>query len=519
MNIQQILQNFDPDSTAVQYMKTLEEKYHNLELTVFMEKMQEMKWPMWTDRAWSKKRFELCGPRIPKEMAMQVAADYNWPNVGDSFGPLCCYNAKHHAPNNYGAFHLDGKVGLYGTTWDAYDIGYTALDAALNLISNYPQIEFAVFFAGGCLAKTAGEEKEARKEFEIRIWDAEYGFRYDPRKKQLDILEGRSAWRAVRAYQALYTKKERELFFPWASQEYYDQNPEGKTALLEFAEFEKTCTSKRTGTLAEMPLQEYRKIVMSGYEETKEDYPPSMEDFCIQCDGLELTVFTEDPEYMKFSWLSSTGCARRPYFEMCGPKIPRQKAMQMAHDYQWSKCQTLDFGLMACYNDNHHFPDNYGLFKLNGNIGLNGICWKWNRYLEVVCAILYMIRNYPDFEFAVAISDWDEVPPETYWYPDFDKPIRLATWEYHLQPKDVDFGFAYSPSQNILKILGPQSAWEAVKQYQKEYTQEEQKLFDPDESSYYYEENPEGKAELEEFIEYERKSHAESEKANEFGQT
>lgn len=512
MNIQQVLQDFAPQSREVEYMKTLEEKYQHLEVTVFMEKPQELNWPMWINGSSHKISFELCGPRIPKEMAMQMAAEYNWPNIGNSFGPICCYNTKHHTPNNYGAFHLDGKVGLYGSTWCKCS-GYEALDAILNMISNYPLIEFAVFFADTYRVKTVQEEKEPQQEFQIRIWDSAYGFRYDPRTKKLAILEGRSAWKAVRAYQALYTKEERQLFFPWASQEYYAKDPAGKSALLEFAALEKNCVSKQNRAVAEMPLQKYRQIVMSGSEDER---PYFWEDFCDMCDGLELTVFAEDPEYMQFSWLRSSSCFRRPYFEMCGPKICSQKAMQMALDYQWNDSEALTFGLMACYNDPYHLPNNYGLFKLNGNIGLNGICWKWNDYIEVLCAILYMIKNYPDFEFAVAISEWDEISPMKFYDFDFPRRKKWYTWEYDLRPADVDLGFAYKPSQKLLKILGPQSAWEAVKGYQAEYTPEERRLFDPDESSRYYAENPKGKAELAEFTEYTRKSRAEKKRSSEF---
>lgn len=497
MNIRDFFEMLRKKEPEFQNIEELQQEYQDLDLTVFMEKPQRFSKEMWLFNSPGKNLFEMCGPRISKELAMQMAAEYNWPNTEKSFGPICCYNTGLHTPDNYGVFHLDGKVGLYGSTWKK-SASHEKLDAILNLIKNYPSFEFAVFFV-------RSYRNKPKKEFEIRIQDTEYGFRYDPHKKQLDILEGRSAWKAVRRYQALYTKEERKLFFPEESQAYYEKDAQGKALLLEFAEFEKNHPKSQEGVRVEMSLQQYKESIMTGHEEERSGF--FWQDLCEVSEGLELTIFAEDPAYVQFCWLQKSSFVRRPYFEMCGPKISKEKAMEMALAYQWGASEHFNFGLMSCYNEEHHIPDNYGLFKLNGNIGLNGICWKWNHNIEVLCAVLDMAKNYPDFEFAVAISKWNEAPPEAW-----DVCEYWSTWDYNLQPEDVEVGFAYDPAQKLVKILGPQSAWKTVKRYQAEYTEQERRLFDPDESSRYYSEDPQGKAELAEYVEYSEKNRSKKQK-------
>lgn len=253
---------------------------------------------------------------------------------------------------------------------------------------------------------------------------------------------------------------------------------------------------RKTNMKETMSLQQYKQKVIDGNEDQESEW--FWKDLCELCEGLELQIFIEKWEYTTLDWLRETMFVRRPYFEMCGPKISKQKAIEMALDYQWRESEHNDFGLMACYNDSSHIPNNYGLFKLNGNIGLNGICWKWNKNIEVLCANLDMIKSYPEFEFAVAISHWDEVL--------LNRREDADTWDGDLQPEDVAVGFAYDPAKKLLKILGPKSAWETVKQYQAKYTVQERRLFDPDESAQYYAEDPQGRAELAEYIEYANKN-------------
>lgn len=266
--------------------------------------------------------------------------------------------------------------------------------------------------------------------------------------------------------------------------------------MAEFIKFEKGYTPKQSIETTVMSVERYKNVLLGGkglsYLEG-EIYE--------LCQDLDLTVFPEEPIYLCYEWLNRTSTVRRPYFEMCGPRISKEKAMEMALDYQSGNHYKI--GSMSYYNNALY---NFSLFKLNGAIGLNGICWKWNSNVEVLCAILDMIKSYPEFAFAVAISGWDEMPPEKFYSLSSPDHEPFNTLDYHLEPDDVEIGFSYDPVNRRLKILNSRSAWEEVKRYQAQYTEEERRLFDPDVSTQYYTENPRGQKELAEYIEYEKKN-------------
>lgn len=212
---------------------------------------------------------------------------------------------------------------------------------------------------------------------------------------------------------------------------------------------------------------------------------------------LDLEIVAEREEYKTWDWLHDGPEARRPYFEMCGPKIEKEEAMKMAADYQWATTDHNTMGLMACYNTPCHFPNNYGVFRLNGDIGLNGISWKWNLNFEVLGALLEMICDYPEFEFAVLFTNWDETPGANWKIGIYGS--REIVRE---QEKDVYVGFWYEPHKKLLRILGPRSALKAVRNYQKQYTPQRRALFEPEQSEMYYAADRKAQKDLTEFAIY-----------------
>ncbi len=188
--------------------------------------------------------------------------------------------------------------------------------------------------------------------------------------------------------------------------------------------------------------------------------------------------------------------------------------MEMAYDYQCGKTELAAFGTLACYDAEEPFPNYYGLFQLDGLIGLNGVCDECINRKEILSGVLTLIKNHPDFEFAAAFSSWDEGPlgKRDLWELDLydlcGEEAFCNTLEYGLQPCNVEFGFSYDPARRLLKLLGPRSAWEAVKGYQALYTEEERRRFDPEESSRYYSNDPKGKQVLEEFFKWQEKRRA-----------
>lgn len=477
------------------------DKYNKLDLEIDLEYPEFLIANYWNYSSSGKTYFEMCGPRISKEKAMQMAAHYNWPKMDGTFGTISCYNSFVHQPNNYSVFKLNGAIGLNGTTWTQIPKAYV-LDAVLDLILEYPEFEFAVFFANRHQERTVQQEKENVSEFTTRIADVKYGFQYDPKNKKLKALKRRSAWQAVKQYQSQYTKEERKLFFPWESANYYANDVKGKAELAEFIEFEKRNAQKPNELEAIVTLRDYvEKIAEPQIFDSDFDGDAYLRAIA---QDFDLMVYVEDRTFLEFMRMRDI-IGDRPYFEMYGPKIPPQKAMELACDYQLNTEQNDTFGVLSCYDNPDHIPNNYGVFQLDGNIGLNGICEKFETKKELISNVLEMIIHDPEFEFAVAFSHWEESPPAKYAARAAHRAdIMQTTFDYNLQPCDVEFGLSYDPAKRLFKVLGPQSIWEELKRYKALYTEEEQRRFDPDVSSLYYQSDPKGKKELEEFILYKK---------------
>lgn len=488
-------------------IKNLYDKYKNLDLELWASDFHEWQSYLLQYDETGKVEFEMCGPRVLKKEAMRMAACYNWPKIEGVFGPICCYNSSLHRPNNYGVFKLNGAIGLNGSTWEC-TTRLDALEGVLDLILNDPNFEFAVFFAQPYHEKTVQQEKALSQEFTTRIADVRYGFQYDPKQKQLKILKPRAAWKAVRSYQALYTKEERLLFSPWESDRYYTQDPKGRADLAEFVDFEKASALRPNVTMALMPLDQYLERIE---EPWGVDNPTN--DMLIEIHrdpnlaALGLKAYIENPAFLKLIWMLQTVDAEYPYFEMCGPKISQQKAMEMAADYQWDTTRHSTFGRIVCYDSDERSSNNYGLFQLDGLVGLNGVCNRFVSRRQLVCTVLELIICYPEFEFAAAFSRWSKIPPTELAEQEFLEYSGCILWnteDDNMQPCDVEFGLSYDPAQKLFKILGPQSAWEEVKRYQTLYTKEERSRFTPETSSLYYKNDPIGKKALADFIEYQK---------------
>lgn len=225
------------------------------------------------------------------------------------------------------------------------------------------------------------------------------------------------------------------------------------------------------------------------------------------CKVRDLAIEFELPQYAALDWLLECEEARRPYFEMCGPRIPKETAAKLANaynlktnqeNYQQRVCTVCSFGIKGTPKTN------YGMFHLDGRVGLNGTFDRMDNRLcpaTLHCSLLIFLIDLlnlePDLEFAMMITKWDEVPER---YRDTVDAELPSTWEFSPRPEDVSYGVAYDPKTRCIRILGPESAWKAVKEYQAQYTEEERQVFDPIQSKEYYEKDPQGRRQLSEFL-------------------
>lgn len=183
--------------------------------------------------------FEMCGPKIYKENAMKMAAEYQYDvTCHSTIGALSCYDKPEHIPNDCGLFGLDGCIGL-NSCCDRKLMNWELIYAMLDMIGTHPKFEFALFITNWKRSPSSEETWYAHRAKPKRPTekDVYVGFCYDPHKAKLKILGAESALRMVRRYQERYTPEERSRFDPEESSFYYCCEPKGRKAMKEFARY------------------------------------------------------------------------------------------------------------------------------------------------------------------------------------------------------------------------------------------------------------------------------------------
>lgn len=221
----------------------------------------------------------------------------------------------------------------------------------------------------------------------------------------------------------------------------------------------------------------------------------------------ELSIEFESPHRAALDWLLECEPVSRPYFEICGPKMKKEAAQKLAKEYNLQNVQEgypERVCTLSSFGNQGAQTTNYGLFHLDGRIGLNGTFdridnngYPASQHCNLLLSLIYLVDREPELEFAMMVTKWDEVP-DRFWNAE-DEQLP-CTWEFAPQPEDVSYGVAYDPKTRCIRVLEPESAWNAVKKYQEQYTEEERRVFDPVQSREYYEKNPEGRRQLTAFL-------------------
>lgn len=115
------------------------------------------------------------------------------------------------------------------------------------------------------------------------------------------------------------------------------------------------------------------------------------------------------------------GMARRPYFRMRGKPVTREQAFEII------RRTDMFFGMIEavyrhddyidCLNftnwliSKNHFPEGYGWIR---TVGTNGITGKYPTLDEFVSELSALLRSFPFLDFVVALTDWNELPPEAW---------------------------------------------------------------------------------------------------------
>lgn len=223
--------------------------------------------------------------------------------------------------------------------------------------------------------------------------------------------------------------------------------------------------------------------------------------------GLNLAIEFELTHSATLDWLLECEKVKRPYFEICGPRIKKETAEKLVKIYNLQTASKEDPArvcTLCSFGNQGAQTTNYSLFHLDGRVGLNGTfdrlddqCTPATLHCSLLLFLLELIALEPKLEFAMMITKWDEVPDRFQNMEDAQLP---CTWEFAPRPEDVSYGVAYDPKTRCIRILKPESAWNAVKKYQAQYTEEERRVFDPVQSREYYEKDPEGCRQLIAFL-------------------
>ena len=473
----------------------------NLEIEFELAEYSTLDWLMECEKA-RRPYFEMCGPRISKYKADNLAKEYQGPDSNkDVVGMISTYGCEGLTKRNYSLFHLDGRVGLNGVLglWDkkglAANAHFNMLIFLLELIYTEHELEFGIMVTKWDevperFSSLSDQEMPITWEFAPQPKDVSYGVAYNPKENKIKILGPESAWKTVKSYQQLYTEEERKVFDPAESERYYETNPQGRQELAQFIKGELPNT-----IVPEIPLQTYIKNILDKgkvndliiyynwpFDEWKDLYQ-----------DLDLKILFDVPQMSTKQWANMSNenerriyPAEQKFFEICGPKISQQKAMEMAADYNEPTIRST-CGEMSHYD----WKSGRGVFRLDGCVGLSGAPLQAQRHNEVMDALLDMIKNYPDFEFAILVTTLKQ---------DFKRENGIAIYG----KDDVEYGAWYDPSHKLLRILAPRAAYQIMKKFQSQYTQKERCLFEREASEYYYTQNEKGKKELEKFLKYQQ---------------
>lgn len=115
---------------------------------------------------------------------------------------------------------------------------------------------------------------------------------------------------------------------------------------------------------------------------------------------------------------------RRPYYRMRGKPITEEQAFDIIR-----RTEVGDHWGIFCGLDEHeeyvgslnfnnwvlprnHYPKGYGWVHTDGTIGGNAITQKYPTVIEFVQEWLVNLMAFPYLDLVIAVTGWDEVPPE-----------------------------------------------------------------------------------------------------------
>lgn len=227
-------------------------------------------------------------------------------------------------------------------------------------------------------------------------------------------------------------------------------------------------------------LDELKDVVYIDYNTyfiSKENYEKYAE--------IEITITDDESIYGVYN-------TRRPYYRMRGVPVTQEQAFDIirrtdnffrfeieaihSHD-DYIGCMNFDNWLIM----KNHSPRGYGWIHVDGTVGGNAITQKYPTVEEFICEWLTYLYAFPYLDLIVAVTYWDELPPDV-MYDNSEREL-FHTAAYDERFYEVVLVGIYVHDKKI-EILNKQDAVAKFKEYDKLYGSPREK-FEPE----YYEKN------------------------------
>lgn len=139
--------------------------------------------------------------------------------------------------------------------------------------------------------------------------------------------------------------------------------------------------------------------------------------------------------------------ARRPYFRMRGVPVTKEQAFDIIR-----RTDNIFYGIPEIFYhpdfvgdinfnnwliEQNHFPQGYGWIHVDGTVGSNGITQKYPTTNEFVMEWLDKLIAFPYLDLIIAVTEWDEVPPDI--WDDYGDDDEFGRKDFESKKYDRDF--------------------------------------------------------------------------------
>lgn len=224
-------------------------------------------------------------------------------------------------------------------------------------------------------------------------------------------------------------------------------------------------------------------------------------DLCHQADGRiasreELDKFNGyqilvDEQVLHYGESEET---RKPYYRMRGKPVTEEQAFEIIRRTEYLTDEkrvplTDDY----IYETNFYnyltsgccYPEGSGWVHVDGTIGINFITGKYPDIREFAEEWLEKLRAFPWLDLIIAVTDWDEMPPEA-WERMWEQDIHFYEEEYTYDEQFYEhIQIGIWVAGKTVSFLNPEHAREKYREYERLYEDKCRERYIPD----YYEKN------------------------------